>query len=143
MRSRTNKFQIPSQETCLIWLNPTFLGGGFPSHTNYCTSVAYWFHPSEGYTLNSYHLVIGKIFKMAETKPDVSEVSNFDAAKLKHVVTKEKNTLPSDESKFWSHEVWWGWEEKSCTLQIITKFLHKVLKPFINMFESHSRCLEV
>lgn len=50
--------------------------------------------------MNSYHLVIGKIFKMAETKPDVSEVSNFDAAKLKHVVTKEKNTLPSDESKF-------------------------------------------
>lgn len=81
-------------------VEPNLFRGRVSSHTNYCTSVAYWFHPSEGYTLNSYHLVIGKIFKMAETKPDVSEVSNFDAAKLKHVVTKEKNTLPSDESKF-------------------------------------------
>lgn len=37
---------------------------------------------------------------MADKKPDVSLVSEFDSSKLKHVVTKEKNTLPNDESEF-------------------------------------------
>ena len=32
-------------------------------------------------------------------KPNLTEVSSFDSSKLKHVKTKEKNTLPSDESK--------------------------------------------
>ena len=32
-------------------------------------------------------------------KPDVSEVAEFDASKLNHVETEEKNTLPSSESK--------------------------------------------
>ena len=36
---------------------------------------------------------------MADIKPDVSEVSNFDTSKLKHVETDEKNTLPSSECK--------------------------------------------
>ena len=36
---------------------------------------------------------------MAETKPDVSEVEGFDASKLKHVETEEKNTLPSSDCK--------------------------------------------
>jgi hypothetical protein len=37
---------------------------------------------------------------MAETKPNVSAINEFDSGKLKRVITKEKNTLPSDESKF-------------------------------------------
>lgn len=32
-------------------------------------------------------------------KPDVSEVAKFDKSKLKHAETKEKNTLPTKESK--------------------------------------------
>ena len=35
---------------------------------------------------------------MAE-KPNLDEVASFDASKLKHVNTVEKNTLPSSESK--------------------------------------------
>lgn len=34
-----------------------------------------------------------------EQKADLSEVASFDASKLKHVKTVEKNTLPSSESK--------------------------------------------
>lgn len=34
-----------------------------------------------------------------EQKADLSEVASFDASKLKHVKTLEKNTLPSSESK--------------------------------------------
>ena len=37
---------------------------------------------------------------MATPKPNVSEVEKLDHGKLKHVRTDEKNTLPSDESKF-------------------------------------------
>ncbi len=33
-------------------------------------------------------------------KPDISEVSQFDKTKLKKTETKEKNTLPTKESKF-------------------------------------------
>lgn len=36
---------------------------------------------------------------MAEPKPNISEVTEFDATKLKHVETEEKNTLPSSECK--------------------------------------------
>lgn len=36
---------------------------------------------------------------MAEDKPNVSEVTQFDATKLKHVETDEKNTLPTPECK--------------------------------------------
>lgn len=36
--------------------------------------------------------------KMAD-KPKLDEVTAFDASKLKHVKTQEKNTLPSNESK--------------------------------------------
>lgn len=32
-------------------------------------------------------------------KPDISEVSQFDKTKLKKTETKEKNTLPTKESK--------------------------------------------
>lgn len=32
-------------------------------------------------------------------KPDISEVSQFDKTKLKKIETKEKNTLPTKESK--------------------------------------------
>ncbi len=32
-------------------------------------------------------------------KPDVSAVETFDKSKLKHAETKEKNTLPTKESK--------------------------------------------
>lgn len=41
-----------------------------------------------------------KPFNMEGTKPDISEVASFDASKLKHVETEEKNPLPSSESKF-------------------------------------------
>ena len=34
-----------------------------------------------------------------EQKADLSEVASFDASKLKHVKTVEKNTLPSSESE--------------------------------------------
>ena len=37
---------------------------------------------------------------MSESKPDVSEVASFDASKLKHVETEEKNTLPSSDCKY-------------------------------------------
>ena len=40
--------------------------------------------------------------EMASDKPNVSEVKDFDHAKLKHVQTTEKNTLPNDESKLTS-----------------------------------------
>uniref|UniRef100_A0A673G105 Thymosin beta 5 n=1 Tax=Sinocyclocheilus rhinocerous TaxID=307959 RepID=A0A673G105_9TELE len=33
-------------------------------------------------------------------KPDISEISQFDKTKLKKTETKEKNTLPTKESKF-------------------------------------------
>lgn len=39
-----------------------------------------------------------RLENMAE-KPNLGEVSSFDASKLKHVKTVEKNTLPSSESK--------------------------------------------
>uniref|UniRef100_A0A8C2EW14 Thymosin beta 5 n=1 Tax=Cyprinus carpio TaxID=7962 RepID=A0A8C2EW14_CYPCA len=32
-------------------------------------------------------------------KPDISEISQFDKTKLKKTETKEKNTLPTKESK--------------------------------------------
>lgn len=34
-------------------------------------------------------------------KPDLSEVERFDRSKLKKIITEEKNTLPSKESKYW------------------------------------------
>lgn len=34
-------------------------------------------------------------------KPDLSEVTKFDASKLKKTNTEEKNTLPTKESKKW------------------------------------------
>lgn len=37
---------------------------------------------------------------MADTKADVSEVSDFDHSKLKHVETSEKNPLPTKASKY-------------------------------------------
>lgn len=38
------------------------------------------------------------LVKMSD-KPDLSEVEKFDRSKLKKTNTKEKNTLPSKESK--------------------------------------------
>ncbi|CAO2622985.1 Thymosin beta-4 [Lemmus lemmus] len=32
-------------------------------------------------------------------KLDMSEIEKFDRSKLKNIITKEKNTLPSNESK--------------------------------------------
>lgn len=36
---------------------------------------------------------------MADSKPDVKEVESFDKTKLKKTETKEKNPLPTKESK--------------------------------------------
>ncbi|CAO2622810.1 Thymosin beta-4 [Lemmus lemmus] len=36
-----------------------------------------------------------------DDKLDLSEIEKFDKSKLKKTITKEKNTLPSTESKSW------------------------------------------
>ena len=60
---------------------------------------------SRGNKLGLQAVVIERLFFVnlplwaMEQKADLSEVASFDASKLKHVKTVEKNTLPSSESK--------------------------------------------
>lgn len=47
------------------------------------------------------HFFSGFLLVKMSGKPDLSEVEKFDKSQLKKTNTKEKNTLPSKESKSW------------------------------------------